>query len=173
MSNPLILYFSRSGMNYVNGEIVNLRKGNTAICAEYIQNAVGGDLFEIETERSYSADYTECTQQAQAELKNGMRPKLQAYLEDISEYAHVFVLGPCWWGTYPMAVFSQLERLDFTGKKVMALMTHEGSGMGNSERDLHRLCAGAVFGTSMAVHGADVAKLEQRVVAWARKNIEA
>ena len=172
MSKNLILYYSRSGMNYVNGKIVNLKKGNTEICAEYIQKAVGGDLFEIRTVQPYSADYTECTQQAQSELRNDLHPELQEYLEDISGYDHVFVLGPCWWGTYPMAVFSQLERLDFAGKKVMALMTHEGSGMGGSERDLRRLCAGARFGTSMAVHGADAAKSEQAVAAWAKKNTE-
>lgn len=172
MHKNLILYYSRAGMNYVNGKIVNLSKGNTEICAEYIQNAVGGDLFAIRTEKPYSADYTECTRQAQAELRAGARPKLEAYLEDISGYDHIFVLGPCWWGTYPMAVFSLLEGLDFTGKKVIALMTHEGSGMGNSERDLRRLCAGAVFGTSMAVHGADAEKSQKAIAAWATKNME-
>ncbi len=62
------------------------------------------------------------------ELREHARPELKKYLDDISDYDHVFVCGPCWWGTYPVAVFTQLERLDFTGKKVMALMTHEGSG---------------------------------------------
>lgn len=28
-------------------------------------------------------------------------------------------------------------------EKVMALMTHEGSGLGNSERDLRKICKGA------------------------------
>lgn len=170
MSRNLILYYSRPGMNYVNGRIVSLAKGNTALCAEYIRDAVGGDLFEIKTAQPYSADYTACTQQAQEELQHNARPALQDYLTDISGYDNVFVLGPCWWGTYPMAVFSQLERLDFAGKKVIPLMTHEGSGMGNSERDLHRLCAGATFGTSMAVHGADAARAQQAVAAWAKKN---
>lgn len=171
MSKNLIIYYSRIGANYVNGRIVNLERGNTEICAQYIQKAVGGDLFEVCTAEPYSADYTECTQQAQEELKNNARPRLEEYLDDISEYDNVFVLGPCWWGTYPMPVFSLLERLDFAGKKVMALMTHEGSGMGNSARDLHRSCGRAAFGTSMAVHGADAAKSEQAVSAWAKRNI--
>lgn len=172
MSKNIIIYYSRTGENYVNGRIASLARGNTEICAQYIQKAVGGDMFEVRTAQAYSADYTECTKQAQEELKNSARPELKEYLDDISEYDNVFVLGPCWWGTYPMAVFSLLERLDFSGKKVMPLMTHEGSGMGSSERDLHRLCAGAAFGTSMAVHGADAAKSEQAVSAWAKKNIK-
>lgn len=172
MSRNLIIYYSRKGANYVNGSIVDLEKGNTEICAEYIQNAVGGDLFEVRTAKPYSADYTECTEQAQAELRSNARPELEKYLDDISGYDNIFVLGPCWWGTYPMPVFSLLERLNFAGKKVIPLMTHEGSGMGNSERDLRRLCAGATIGTGMAVHGADAAKSEKAVASWAKKNVE-
>lgn len=171
MKRNLIIYYSRAGANYVNGDIVDLEKGNTEICAEYIQTAVGGDLFPIRTVKPYSADYTTCTEQARAEYEHNDRPQLQEYLADVSKYDNVFVLGPCWWGTYPMAVFSLLEPLDFTGKKVIALMTHEGSGMGHSERDLRRLCTSATFGTSMAVHGADAAESEQAVSEWAKRNV--
>lgn len=171
MGKNLIIYYSRKGANYVNGRIEKLAKGNTEICAEYIQKAVGGDLFEVCTAEPYSTDYSECTEQAKKELNGNARPKLKEYLDDISEYDNVFVLGPCWWGTYPMAMFSQLERLNFAGKKVMALMTHEGSGMGSSEKDLRRLCIGASFGTSMAVHGADAARSEKAVSEWAKKNV--
>ena len=60
MSKNLIIYYSRKGQNYWNGSIKNLDKGNTEIVAEFIQKAVGGDLFEIETVKEYSADYYEC-----------------------------------------------------------------------------------------------------------------
>ena len=172
MAKNLIIYYSRKGENYVNGSIMNLKKGNTEICAEYIQKAVGGDLFEVETIREYSKDYHKCTQEADRELKENARPKLKKYLDNIEEYDNVFVCGPCWWGTYPVAVFTQLEMLDFTGKKVMALMTHEGSGLGNSERDLKRICKGAKFGTGIAVHGADAKKSEDAVAVWAKKNVQ-
>lgn len=171
MAKNLIMYYSRKGENYVNGRIVDLPKGNTEICAEYIQKAVGGDLFEIETVEEYSKDYNTCTQEAKQELQENVRPALKHYLEDISAYDNVFVCGPCWWGTYPVAVFTQLEKLDFTGKKVMALMTHEGSGLGNCERDLRKLCKGAAFGSGIAIHGADAAKSEKAVNEWAKKNI--
>ena len=171
MAKNLIIYYSRKGENYVNGQIIDLKKGNTEICAEFIQKAVGGTIFEIETVEEYSKDYHRCTEEASKELKENARPKLKNYLEDISDYDNIFVCGPCWWGIYPSAVFTQLERLDFTGKKVMALMTHEGSGLGNSERDLRRMCKGAVFGRGIAVHGADAVKSETAVAAWAKKNI--
>lgn len=53
----------------------------------------------------------------------------------------------------------------------MPLTTHEGSGMGNSEKDLRRICKGATFGTSMAVHDADAAKSEKAASQWAKNNI--
>ncbi len=172
MADNLIIYYSRKGENYVNGRIVDLKKGNTEICAEHIQKAVGGTLFEIETLKNYSKDYHKCTKEADLELKKNARPELKKYLENINGYDNIFICGPCWWGTYPTAVFTQLEKLDFTGKKVIPLMTHEGSGLGNSERDLRRICKGAVFGKGIAVHGADAVKSEKAVTDWAKKSIE-
>ena len=172
MSRNLIIYYSRKGQNYVNGSIRELSKGNTEIVAEFIQKAVGGDLFEIETVKEYSKDYMTCTEEAQEELRTKARPELKTYLNDISEYDNIFVCGPCWWGTFPMAVLTQLERLDFTGKKVFAVMTHEGSGLGGSERTLKAGCKGATVGRGLAVHGADAARSEAAVAAWAKKSVE-
>jgi flavodoxin len=169
MENNLILYYSRKGENYVNGSVKNLNKGNTEIVAEFIQDAVGGDLFEVDTVERYAEDYYACIDQAKKELNDNARPELREYLDSIDGYDNIFVCGPCWWGTFPMAIFSQLERLDFTGKKVMAVMTHEGSGLGSCERDLKKICTGATFGKGLAVHGADAAKSEGTVAAWAKK----
>ena len=171
MAKNLILYYSRKGENYVNGAIQSLAKGNTEFVAEFIQKAVGGDLFEIETAKRYAVDYYGCTEEAKRELREGARPELKKYLDGIAEYDNIFVCGPCWWGTFPMAVFAQLERLDFTGKKVFAVMTHEGSGLGSCERDLKKLCKGASFGKGLAVRGADAAKSEGAVAAWAKKSV--
>ena len=42
----LIVYYSRKGQNYWNGSIVDLAKGNTERVAEFVQKAVGGDLYK-------------------------------------------------------------------------------------------------------------------------------
>ena len=168
MAKNLIIYSSRKGENYWNGSIKNIAKGNTEIVAEFIQKAVGGDLFEIETVKNYPTDYYACTDEAQKELRAQSRPELKRYIDSIDQYDNIFVCGPCWWGTYPMAMFTQLEKLDFCGKKVMAVMTHEGSGLGSCERDLKRICTGATFGKGLAVHGADASKSESTVATWAK-----
>ncbi len=171
MARNLIIYYSRKGENYVNGIIKNLAKGNTEIVAQFIADAVGGDLFEVETVKPYSDDYYTCTDEAKKELQDNARPVLKKYLDSLNGYDNIFVCGPCWCGTFPCAVFSQLERLDFTGKKVMAVMTHEGSGLGHCESDLKKLCKGAAFGKGIAVHGTDAAKSQAEVSQWAKQAI--
>ena len=63
MSKNLILYYSREGENYwEGGTLRNLEKGNTRYVAEFIRDAVGGDLFRIETVQDYPAEYKACTE---------------------------------------------------------------------------------------------------------------
>ncbi len=64
MSKILTIYYSRTGENYWNGKIVNLKKGNTERVAEFIQKAVGGDLFKVETVKTYSTSYQKCIEEA-------------------------------------------------------------------------------------------------------------
>lgn len=168
MARNLIIYYSRKGQNYVNGSVRNLPKGNTEICVEFIKKAVGGDLFEVDTVKPYSEDYTACTEEAKAELRANARPELKKMLTDISEYDNIFVCGPCWWGTYPCAVFTQLEALNFTGKKVFPLMTHEGSGLSGAPDALKKYCKGAAVGKGLAVHGAEASNSEKEVSSWAK-----
>ena len=52
----LIVYYSRKGENYWAGGVRNLEKGNTERVAECGQEAVGGDLFEIETVNEHAPD---------------------------------------------------------------------------------------------------------------------
>ena len=172
MAKTVVIYYSRRGQNYVNGLIEDLKKGNTEIVAEYIKDAVNADLFEIETVKEYSKDYTTCTQEAQAELRNNERPELKKYLDSVEEYDNIVVAGPCWWGTYPCAVFTQLERLDFHGKKVFPIMTHEGSGMAGAPAALRKYCKGASVGQGLAIHGADALSSRETVTRWAKENLK-
>lgn len=172
MNKNLIIYFSRRGENYSNGNIVNLVKGNTEIAAEYIKEAIDGDLFEVVTEKKYSDDYKECVSEAVKESKTNERPVLKEYLNDVNDYENIFICSPCWCGTFPNAMFSLLERIDFGNKNVFELMTHEGSGLGNSENDLKTLCVGATFKTNLAVKGTDVIKLKDKVIDWAKSCVK-
>lgn len=171
MAKTLVIYYSRTGENYVNGSIRSISKGNTEIVAEYIADAVGADLFQVETVKEYDASYMTCIEEAKAELREDARPELKEMLDSVAEYDNIVVAGPCWWGTFPCAIMTQLDALDFTGKNVFPVMTHEGSGLGSSARTLKKLCTGATVGTGLAIHGADAAASKATVEKWANANL--
>ena len=169
----LIVYYSRRGQNYWNGSIVDLAKGNTERVAEFVQKAVGGDLFEIETVREYSKDYMTCTEEAKAELRESARPKLKKYLDSVDQYDTIFVGYPNWWGTMPMAVKTFLDGCDLSGVTIVPFCTNEGSGLGGSVGDLRRSYPAATVLDGLSVRGTDAARSTGKAVAWAKRSIGA
>ncbi len=171
MSNILIVYFSRKGENYWAGGLKNLSRGNTEIVAEMIQQAVGGDLFEVETVRQYASDYHTCTEEAQQELQDNARPELKHYKDSLDGYDTIFAGFPNWWGTMPMAMYTFLEHYDLKGKRVIPFCTNEGSGMGDSESDLERICTGAIVEKGLAIRGSEAEKSRDKISAWAKEMV--
>lgn len=169
MSRILIVYYSRKGENYWGGSIKKLVKGNTEIVAETIAEAVGGDLFEVDTVKPYSEDYHTCTEEAKRELNANARPELKKYMDSLDGYDTIFVGYPNWWGTMPMAMFTFLEKYDLGGKKIVPFCTNEGSGMGRSETDLKKICTGASVEKGLAVRGSAVEKSGKKVSEWAKR----
>ncbi|MEW5920756.1 MAG: flavodoxin [Bacillota bacterium] len=168
-SKSLIAYFSRKGNNYVAGSIVNLPVGNTEIIAKKIQEFTDSDIFEIKTVKSYPEDYTETTNVAQEEKRKNARPQLTEKVDNMDSYDVIFLGYPNWWGTMPMAVFTFLESYDFSGKTIISFCTHEGSGMGSSERDIKKLCPNAKVLPGLAIRGGSVDRANKDVANWLKK----
>ena len=162
----LIAYFSRNGQNYVSGRIVDLKVGNTEVVANMIQKITGGDMFHIESVTAYPKNYTETTEVAKRELRAKARPKLTEQVKDIEAYDIIFLGYPHWWGTMPMPVYTFLESYDFSGKKIVPYCTHEGSGMGHSEKDIAKACPKATVLEGIAIHGTSAASAESDVSSW-------
>lgn len=162
----LIAFYSRKGKNYVDGGIVNLPVGNTEVAARTIQKLAGGDLFHIDTVKNYPDDYTETTDVARRELREGLRPELRGSVEDMGGYDVVFLGYPNWWGTMPMAVYTFLESYDFAGKTIVPFCTHEGSGLGSSERDIAKLCPKAKVLKGLSIRGSSVTRAENDIAKW-------
>ncbi|HNW87604.1 MAG TPA: flavodoxin [Candidatus Limiplasma sp.] len=166
----LIAYFSREGNNYVNGAIVYLPVGNTQVVAEKIKTLTDGELFRIESVKAYSSDYTSCTKEAQADYRANARPALKADINNIAPYDAVILAYPNYWGTMPMSVWTFLDAHDFSGKTILPLCTHEGSGMGRSESDLKKLCPNARVLEGLAIQGGSVANADGSIRRWLEKN---
>ena len=165
----LSVYYSRKGNNYVSGNIVNLSIGNTEVIAKKIQGLTGSDLFQIETVKPYPEDYTETTRVSKDELRQNARPELMETVADMASYEVIYLGYPNWWGTMPMAVFTFLESYDFSGKTIVPYCTHEGSGLGCSERDIKKLCPTAKVLSGLAIIGSTVGRADSDVANWLKK----
>lgn len=170
-SKILIAYYSRKGQNYLNGSIVTLPVGNTEVAAKIVQKITDGNIFEICTVKSYPIDYTETTEVATVEKRNNARPELSSRVNNMDQYDTVILGYPNWWGTFPMAVFTFLEEYDFSGKTILPFCTHEGSGLGSSERDIRKLCPGATVLPGLAIRGGSVGRADQLVANWLKSII--
>jgi flavodoxin len=167
----LIAYFSRPGNNYVDGSIANLLVGNTEVVATKMQEMTGGEIFRINPVRKYSLDYTACTEEAKLEFRANARPELTERLDSITDYDAILLAYPNWWGTMPMAVWTFLEQHDFTGKTILPLCTHEGSGMGKSENDIRKLCPSANVLKGLAIKGSNVMNADNIISDWLKQSL--
>lgn len=171
MSKNLIVYYTREGENYWNGGIKNISKGNTERVAEFIQDAVGGDLFRVDTVDAYPEDYYECIDVAKDELTNNARPEIKGLVDNIDEYDNIFIGYPNWWGTMPMAMFTFLDNTDLSGKNVIPFCTNEGSGLGKSVSDLKKTAPQANVKSGLSIHGAEAESSKAQVSDWAKKSV--
>jgi flavodoxin len=108
----LIVYYSHTGI--------------TKYIAEKLSEKTGGDLFRIETVKTYPGRYSALTEEAKRELQENDLPALKKSPPDMSSYDLILIGGPVWWYTVATPVMSFLRQADFKGKKVAAFCTHEG-----------------------------------------------
>ena len=157
----LIIYFSRAEENYAVGYI---EKGNTEYVAEFVQELTGADMFKVEPAVSYAKDYRTCIVEAKQRIGNA---PIKEKLADISAYDTVFIMSPIYWGTYAPEVETAIKNLDFTGKTIRVITTHEGSGLANVVSDVKRICKGAnVLDDAIAIKGTEAKNSKSRIESW-------
>ena len=79
------------------------KTGHTKAIAEMIHKAVGGELGEIRTKRSYAPSYGMAVLQGGLEQLRKSLPEL-AEMPETAEYDVIFVGSPVWWFTLTPAV---------------------------------------------------------------------
>lgn len=133
MSKTLVAYFSASGV--------------TAGLAKTLQNAAGGDLYEIKPAIPYTGkDLNWNDRQSRSTLEMNdkeARPAIAGPVADMDRYDTVFVGFPIWWYEAPRIIQTFLESYDFSGKTVVPFATSGGSGMGKTAAILQKSCPGA------------------------------
>ena len=159
--SSLIIYFSRADENYAVGYI---EKGNTEYIAEFVKELTDADIFKVEPAVPYAKDYNTCIQEAKKRVGNA---PIKELLKDISAYDTIFVMSPIYWGTYAPEIETALKGLDFSGKTVRVVCTHEGSGLANMVSDVKKICVGAnVQANALAIRGSQAKNSKQKVAEW-------
>lgn len=104
-SKILIAYFTRAenigdttGVDAVSSASLNVQDGliigNVKLLTDDIQELTGGDLFPIQTERTYSKNYRTSTEEARTEQNADERPVLKNHVENIENYDVVYIGYP-------------------------------------------------------------------------------
>lgn len=120
--NVLVLYFSHTG--------------NTETVANFIHEAVGGDIVKLETEEQYTDNYNDLLDIAQEEQNENARPALSTQIDNIEDYDTIFLGYPIWWGDMPMALYTFLDEYDLSGKTIAPFTTSGGSGLSGTPRNI-------------------------------------
>ena len=157
----LVIYFSRADENYSVGYI---DKGNTEYIAEFVQEFTNADLFRVDPLVPYSKDYMTCIEEAKQRVGNA---PIKESVPDISEYEVIYIMTPIYWGTYAPELETALKELDFTGKIIRIVTTHEGSGLANVPNDVKRICKNAnILDDAIAIRGADCKNARSKLENW-------
>ena len=157
----LVIYFSRANENYSVGYI---DKGNTEYIAEYVRDITGADLFKVEPLVPYSKDYNTCIQEAKQRINNA---PIKEKIKDISDYEVIYIMTPIYWGTYAPEIETAIKNLDFSGKTIRIITTHEGSGLANVVNDIKRICTGAnVSDDAIAIQGSKAKDSRNIIENW-------
>lgn len=162
----LVAFYSRAGENYFGGQYRHIEIGNTEKVAKMIAEAAGADMFRIEQKDPYSDDYKVCVEEAAKDFKEHARPELVSVPENLDSYDEIYLGYPNYCGTMPMAVYTFLEAYDFTGKTIHPFCTHEGSGLGKTEKHIAEAAKGAKVAAGLAVKGSEADDAKEVVEDW-------
>lgn len=123
-SSVLVVYYSATG--------------NTAQMAQYIADATGGDLFEIQPVEPYTDDdlnWTDDNSRVSQEHADESLRDVELVADTVDnwdQYDTVFIGYPIWWGIAAWPVDGFVEANDFSGKTVIPFCTSSSSGLGES-----------------------------------------
>ena len=120
-------------------------------------------MFKVEPLVPYSKEYEICIKEAKDRVGNA---PIKERINDISNYEVIYIMSPIYWGTYAPEVETAIKDLDFTGKTVRVVSTHEGSGLGNMVNDVKKICTGANVLDSISIVGSQAKDSKSKIESW-------
>lgn len=143
--------------------------GNTRHIAERIRAFTGADILEVVPELAYPSVYRQTVDMAKKENDAEYRRPIKTKPANLSEYDAIFVGSPNWWGTISGPMRTLLYENDFSGKKIMPFITHEGSRLGRAVAEIKKICPKAEVAEAIAIRGGSVKSADADVLKWIEK----
>ncbi len=150
--NVLVVYFSHTG--------------NTENVANFIHEAVGGDIIKLETEEQYTDNYNDLLDIAQEEQNDNARPALSTQIDNIDNYDTIFLGYPIWWGDMPMALYTFLDEYDLSGKTIAPFTTSGGSGLSGTPSNIEDEEPNATVTEGLSVRDSSSKNSQSAVNEW-------
>ena len=166
---PLIVYFSRTGENSIEGAIEQIDKGFTQIVAEKIAQYTKGKLYKLDPEEPYPSNYELCVKRAVEEHQSNKDVEFKKPLDNIDEYDVIYLGFPNWYRSYPRIVATFLRRYNFSGKTIKPFCTNEEGAFGIGEFELRSTVKGAIIRPGYAVRGHDAENCDESLKKWLEK----
>ena len=165
----LVVYFSHTGENIVDGEREIIEKGFTEIVAEKIHKIPGGALIGLKPVEEYPFGYEECNRRARKEYEENLLPEIANLPASIDAYDTIFIGFPLWYRSYPRIIASFIKAYSFVGKTIKPFCTNEEGTFGIMELELRSAIKGAIIKEGLAIHGYKVNSSDDLIAKWVKE----
>lgn len=169
-STVLVVYFSRPGENYWEGGRRDLEVGNTKVLGDMIAESIGADVYEIVPSEPYPDEYDAAVDRNRQEQEADARPGIAGELPDVRSYDTILLGSPVWSNEAPKIMYTFIESVDLSDKRVLPFVTYAVSGMSGIDADYRAALPDSTVADGLAIRGEEVAEAEPEVTEWLQSN---
>lgn len=173
-AKPLVIYFDYSenidtaGVDAdaitsatLRGEATAGNTGKLLMLADEIKALEGADVFSIQVNEIYAPGYDDMVDQARQDIVDGRTFTFKNELTELDDYATVYFVTPVWWSELPQPVQIFFQQYDFSGKTIIPVVIHRGSGFGRTVIEMEEYEPDAVIADGIAIE-ADIDNSEAK-----------
>lgn len=162
----VVVFFSRDGENFINGQKKKLSVGNTEIVARKIADKLKIDFIQLEEVDTYPLSYDATVRRAEKEKFYARKVAYHPVELNREKIDTLFLGYPNWWGSYPRIIATFLEEIDTIDLTIFPFCTHEGSAMGDSLEELKKQCPNTTIKYGLPIRGSRVERSDVAITNW-------
>lgn len=130
----LVAYFA------LKGKETSAATARAAAKVEHLltEKGIKFDQFAIVPVEEYPSDPANLEMVTKAEKDTHARPEIVGKYSGMKDVKDIFLIVPNWYNTMPQAVFTFLDKYDFSGKRIVPVVVHSGDGADNVVDELRK-----------------------------------